>query len=111
MKRLDSMSPAPALVLGAFLPNYVIVAAAVSNVIAAGLPQDRAVAAMVLFILVASAGVAAPLLLLVFRRQDAPAIYQTWRAWLTSHGQALIRVILAVVAVVLVVKGVVGLVT
>jgi hypothetical protein len=65
---------------------------------------------MILFILVASAGVAAPLLLLVFRRQEAPEIYRTWRLWLIEHGQALVRVVLAVVAVVLVAKGVVGLV-
>jgi hypothetical protein len=110
MLRLDSMSPAPALVLGAFLPNYVIVVAAVGNVLQAGLPQARAAAVMILFILVASAGVAAPLLLLVFRRQEAPEIYRTWRLWLIEHGQALVRVVLAVVAVVLVAKGVVGLV-
>lgn len=33
MSRLDSMSPLPALVLGAFLPNYAIVVAAVSNIV------------------------------------------------------------------------------
>jgi hypothetical protein len=58
---------------------------------------------------VASAGVAAPLLLIVIRRDDAPAIYQGWRAWPVAHGQALVRVVLAVVAVVLVAKGIVGL--
>jgi hypothetical protein len=39
MSRLDSMSPLPAFVLGAFLPNYAIVVAAVSNVVQAGLSQ------------------------------------------------------------------------
>jgi hypothetical protein len=111
MVRLDSMSPAAAFVLGAFLPNYVIVVAAVGNVLQAGLPQARAAIVMLLFIVVASAGVAAPLLLLVIRREEAPAIYQRWRTWLTSHGQALVTVVLAVVSVVLLVKGVVGLVT
>jgi hypothetical protein len=111
MLRLDSMSPAPALVLGAFLPNYVIVVAAVGNVLQAGLPnQARATVVMILFIVVASAGVAAPLLLLVIRREEAPEIYRAWRLWLIAHGQALVRVVLAVVAVVLVTKGVVGLV-
>jgi Sap, sulfolipid-1-addressing protein len=110
MARLDSMSPAPAFVLGAFLPNYVLVVAAVGNVIQAGLPQARAALVMFLFIVVASAGVAAPLLLLVIRREEAPRIYQGWRSWLTLHGQLLVTVVLAVVAVVLVVKGIVGLV-
>jgi hypothetical protein len=46
MGRADSMSPAPAFVLGAFLPNYAIVVAAVGNVIQAGLPQARAALVM-----------------------------------------------------------------
>jgi hypothetical protein len=111
MGRLDSMSPAPAFVLGAFLPNYAIVVAAVGNVIQAGLPQARAALVMSLFIAVASMGVAAPLLLMVIRRDDAPAIHQSWRAWLVANGQALVRVILAVVSVVLLAKGIVGLIT
>jgi Sap, sulfolipid-1-addressing protein len=110
MVRLDSMSLLPAFVLGAFLPNYAVVVAAVSNVIQAGLSQARAAAVLGLFILVASAGVAAPLLLLVFRQDDAPEIYQRWRAWLIANGQKLVTLVLAVVAVVLLAKGIVGLV-
>jgi hypothetical protein len=111
MGSLDSMSPWAALAVGAFLPNYVIVVAAVGNVVQAGLPQARAVIAMVLFIVVASAGVAAPLLLLVIRRHDAPALCQRWRAWLISHGRDLGTIVLGVVAVVLIVKGIVGLIS
>jgi len=111
MGRLDSMSPAPAFVLGAFLPNYAIVVAAVGNVIQAGLPQARAALVLSLFIVVASAGVAAPLMLIVICRDDAPAIHQRWRAWLVTNGQALVRVVLVVVAVVLVAKGIVGLIS
>jgi hypothetical protein len=110
MVRLDSMSLLPAFVLGAFLPNYAVVVAAVGNVIQAGLSQARAAAVLGLFILVASAGVAAPLLLLVFRQDDAPEIYQRWRAWLIANGQKLVTLVLAVVAVVLLAKGIVGLV-
>ena len=109
MVRLDSMSLLPAFVLGAFLPNYAVVVA-VGNVIQAGLSQARAAAVLGLFILVASAGVAAPLLLLVFRQDDAPEIYQRWRAWLIANGQKLVTLVLAVVAVVLPAKGIVGLV-
>jgi hypothetical protein len=111
MSRLDSMSPLPALVLGAFLPNYAIVVAAVSNVVQAGLSQAWAGVILVLFIVVASAGVAAPLGLLVFDRHDAARIYQGWRVWLIANGHRVLTVVLAVVAVVLIAKGVVGLVT
>jgi Sap, sulfolipid-1-addressing protein len=111
MMRLDSMSPWPAFVLGAFLPNYVVVVAAVGNVLQAGLSQVWTVAVLILFIAVASAGVAIPLLVLVFRQEDAPLIYKRWRVWLTANGQALMRGVLAAVAVVLIAKGVVGLLT
>jgi hypothetical protein len=50
------------------------------------------------------------LLLLVFRQDDAPEIYQRWRAWLIANGQKLVTLVLAVVAVVLLAKGIVGLV-
>jgi hypothetical protein len=111
MTRLDSMSLLPAFVLGAFLPNYAVVVAAVGNVVQAGLSQAWATVVLILFIVVASAGVSAPLLVLVFRREDAPEIYQRWRAWLIEHGHALLTIVLAVVAVVLVAKGIVGLAT
>jgi threonine/homoserine/homoserine lactone efflux protein len=109
MTRLDSMSPWPAFLLGAFLPNYVIVVAAVGDVLQTGLTQVWTAAVLLLFIIVASAGVAIPLLVLVFRREEAPAIYARWRTWLVAHGQALVRVVLTVVAVVLMTKGVFGL--
>lgn len=111
MARLDSMSPWPAFLLGAFLPNYVIVVAAVGDVLQAGLTQVWTAVVLLLFVVVASAGVAIPLLVLVSRREDAPVIYGRWRAWLVTHGQALVLVVLTVVAVVLMAKGVVGLLT
>jgi hypothetical protein len=111
MSRLDSMSPLPAFVLGAFLPNYAIVVAAVSNVLLAGLSRAWAAIVLVIFLIVASAGVAAPLLLLLFRRQEAPKIYQEWRAWLIANGQSVLKIVLVVVAVVLIGKGVIELVS
>jgi Sap, sulfolipid-1-addressing protein len=111
MARLDSMSPRPAFLLCGFLPNYVIVVAAVDDVLQAGLTQVWRAVVLLLFVVVASTGVAIPLLVLVIRREDAPVIYERWRAWLITHGQALVLVILTVVAVVLMAKGVVGLLT
>ena len=105
------MSLLPAFVLGAFLPNYAIVVAAVSNVVQAGLSQGQAAVLLVLFIVLASAGVAAPLLLLLFRREQAPAIYQQWRVWLRANGHRVLTAVLAVVVLVLVAKGIIGLLT
>jgi hypothetical protein len=109
MARLDSMSLLPAFALGAFLPNYAVVVAAVGNVVRAGLSQGWAAVVLVLFIVLASAGVAAPLLLLLFRREQAPEIYQQWRVWLSANGHRVLTVVLAVVVVVLIAKGIMGL--
>ena len=107
--RLDSMSLAPAFALGAFLPNYVIVVAAIDELVKAGLTNGQLALAALCFVVVASLGVAAPLLVLVLRRHDAANINQRWRVWLVDHGQDLMYAVGALVAVLLVVKGIVGL--
>lgn len=111
MSRIDTMGPAPAGLLGAFLPNYVVVVAAVSNLLEIGLSRGAASAVLLGWVVVASLGVAAPLVVLVVRRDDAPGVYAGWRAWLLRNGQAVLLAVLAVVGVALVAKGVVGLVT
>lgn len=108
MARLDTMSPWPAFLLAGFLPNYVIVVAAVGDVPQAGRTQVWTAVVLLPIVIVASAGVAIPLLVLVIRREDAPVVYGRCRAWLVAHGQALGLVVLTVVAVVLIAKGVVG---
>lgn len=111
MGRIDSMSPVLALALGAFLPNYVLVVAGVDEALSSGLTRGWLVVATLGFVVVASFGVAAPLGVLVVRRDDAPAVYERWRDWLVSHGRAVLFLVGAFLAVVLIVKGVVGLLT
>ena len=110
MTRLDTMSPIFAFVLGCFLPNYVFVVAAVGQMLQAGLHQASLALVAVAFILVASLGVAAPLFVLAAKGSDAPAVYHRWRSSLVEHSQAVVYAVGALVAVVLVAKGVVGLV-
>jgi hypothetical protein len=109
MRALDSMSPGLAFALGAFLPNYVFVVAAVSEMLQAGLSQGRLGVAALGFIVVSSLGVAAPLLVRAARGERAPQIFHRWRAWLTAHGSDVGSLVLAVVAGALIVKGLVGL--
>jgi hypothetical protein len=59
----------------------------------------------VAFVLVASLGVAAPLGVLVVRRDRAPEVYAGWRTWILANNRAVTYGMGAVVAVVLVVKG------
>jgi hypothetical protein len=110
MGRVDTMRPLTAGALGAFLPNYVFVVAAVTNVLEIGLTRGAAATVMVAWVLVASLGVAAPLLVLLVRRDAAAMVFQGWRAWLLTHAQAVLLAVLGVVGVALAVKGLVGLV-
>jgi len=98
-------------VLGAFLPNYVLVVAAVTNVLEAGLSRGWATALVLGWVVVASLGVAAPLLVVLVRRDRAPETFALWRTWLVTNGSALVLGVLGVVGALLAVKGVVGLAT
>lgn len=108
MQRLDSMSLPAAFALGAFLPNYVMVVAGVDELVQSGLTAWALVSAAAVFVLLSSLGVAAPLLVLAVRRQGASLIYGRWRLWLVAHGQAVLTLVLAVVALLLLAKGLAG---
>jgi len=107
--RLDSMPWILALALGAFLPNYIIVVAGATEMLQVGLTGGALVAVAVAFVLVASAGVAAPLAVLVVRRDRAQDVYVGWRRWITDHSRQVSYGMGAVVAAVLVAKGLWGL--
>lgn len=109
MGRLDAMPWILALVLGAFLPNYFIVVAAATEMLQVGLTGAALVTAAVAFVLVASAGVAAPLVVLLVRRERAPDVYAGWRTWILANNRAVTYGMGAVVAGALVLKGLWGL--
>ena len=109
MGRLDTMPWILALALGAFLPNYFIVVAAATEMLQVGLTGASLAVVGVVFVLVASLGVAAPLA--VARRDRAPAVYAGWRTWILANNRAVTYGMGAVVAGVLVLKGVWSLAT
>ena len=109
MGRLDNMSPLVALGLGAFLPTYAVVAAAVSEMISSGLTRGWLLVVALVWVLLASIGVASPLLVLLRDRKQAPATYERWRVWILDHSRTVLLSSGAVVCLVLVTKGIVGL--
>jgi hypothetical protein len=109
MKRIDGMSPVAAFALGAFLPSYVVVVGAVTEMLDSGLRQGALALVAVGWALLASAGVAAPLAVIVFRRDRAPDTYERWRGWIVGHSRAVLLLIGGLVCGVLVAKGLVAL--
>jgi threonine/homoserine/homoserine lactone efflux protein len=110
MGRRDAMPPWLAFGLGVFLPSYAVVVAAVSEMLSSGLSQGWLLAVAVVWVLLASVGVGAPLMLLMTDRDHAPETYQRWRSWIVTHSRAVLYGVGAVVSVVLIVKGAAGLV-
>jgi hypothetical protein len=109
LARLDTMSPVLAYGLGAFLPTYAVVIAAVSEMLSSGLGQGALAAVATGWVVLASTGVSAPLVVLVRDRDGAAATYESWRAWILGHSRAVLYGVGGLVCVVLVVKGLVGL--
>ena len=110
MGRLDTMSAPVAYGLGAFLPTYAVVVAAVSQMLSSGLTQRWLVVAAAAWVLTASAGVAAPLIVLATDGDGAPATFQRWRAWIIANSRTILYAAGGLVSVVLVGKGIAGLV-
>ena len=109
MGRLDTMSPVLAFGLGAFLPTYAVVVAAVSEMISSGLAQQWLLLVALAWVLLASAGVASPLLVLLRDREQAAATYERWRVWILAHSRAILYSAGGLVSLLLVAKGIVGL--
>jgi hypothetical protein len=108
MARIDTMPAWMAFGLGAFLPTYALVVAAVNELATSGASQSETAVVAALWILVASLGVAAPLAVLVLRRDDAHQTYLRWRNWIIGHHRMVLSVVAAVLAVALILKGLVG---
>ena len=109
MGRLDTMSPLLAFGLGAFLPTYAVVVAAVTEMISSGLSQGWLLVLALAWVVLASSGVAAPLLVLLRDREHAAETYQRWRTWIVANSRGILYSVGGVVCLVLVAKGVAGL--
>ncbi|MFC4909533.1 GAP family protein [Actinomadura gamaensis] len=110
VRKIDSMSALVAFVLGVFMPSYLLIAAAVNQLLLTGWSGAGKVVVMLLFVVVASAGVALPVVLPLVRPDDAAAITERWREWLLANRRALGYSMTALIAALLVAKGLLGLV-
>jgi hypothetical protein len=86
------------------------VVAAVTELLSSGLGEGALVATAAVWVLLASAGVAAPLLVQLRGADRAAGTYASWRSWIVARSRAILYGVGGLVCVVLVVKGVVGLI-
>ena len=111
MDGLQSFSPGRSLLaglaLGAANPKLVALGLAAAAVIAsAGVPVHEQVLVVVVYTLVGTVGVAAPLVVATVMGERADPLLDRWRIWLELHNAVVMAALFAVFGVVLVVGAV-----
>ena len=102
MRTLDDFTVAKAggagIALSALNPkNVVLVVAAAAEIDAVGIPAGRQIAVLLAFVLVASVGVLAPLVLSVAFGDRSRAWLDALRGWLARHNPAIMSVLFLVI--------------
>ncbi len=113
MNGIGSFTPGKSLgvgtALGAANPkNIAVGVAAAAAISSAGLSTGQTVVSMVVYVIIAAAGVAAPLVVMVSLGDKAKGILDTWKTWLGLNNATVMAVLLLVFGVVLVGKGIAG---
>jgi hypothetical protein len=82
--------------------------AAAVSIASAALSTGHVIVAVVVYVIVAALGVAAPLVVMIALRDKAQAILDSWRLWLGQNNATVMAVLFFVFAVILIGKGVAG---
>jgi hypothetical protein len=111
---LERASPLVALGLGALLSglnpkNLAFTINAVVIIAQASLTTGQKLIPVLVFVLVASVGVAAPWLWYVVARESAAATLTAWRTWLTANYGTVMAVVFLLFGVILAAQGLAGL--
>jgi threonine/homoserine/homoserine lactone efflux protein len=75
----------------------------------AGVSSGEATVGLIVFILIASATIAVPVLVYLFGGERAAGVLDSWKAWLSEHNHAVTAVLFVVFGAVLLSQGLRGL--
>jgi hypothetical protein len=114
MAAIDSFTPAKSLGLGALLSgvnpkNLALTLAAAVTIAQAELGTGQAIGSLVIFIIIASLSVAAPVLIYLTMGEKASKTLDGWKTWLIANNATVMFVLLLVLGVLLLGKGIGGL--
>jgi Sap-like sulfolipid-1-addressing protein len=109
LEKAGRIPPVAAFGMGALLPYYVVALALLGDVLEAGVGTGAQVFAYAIFVVVTTGLLAAPLLVATFSR-EADAKVASMRGWLDRNDQILITAFVAMVALLMTVRGILGLV-
>jgi hypothetical protein len=114
MASIDSLTPVKtaglAVLLSALNPkNLALSLAAGASLAQAGVSGSEAMVGLVVFVLVASASIALPVAFYLLGGDRAADVLDGWKAWLSTHNDAVMAVLFLVFGVVLFSQGLRGL--
>jgi Sap, sulfolipid-1-addressing protein len=114
MDGIASFTPARSLVVGIVIgaanpKNLAVGIAAAAAIASASLSSGDEVVAIVVYVVIAVLGVAAPLAVMLAVGGKAQAILDSWKSWLAQNNQTVMAVLFLVFAVVLIGKGIAAL--
>jgi hypothetical protein len=111
LRTLDRMRPIVAFGFGMFWVNLVFVVAAALAVADAKLSRSSAVLAYLFYALLATLGVAAILIVYYTNRARAQERLAGLRSWLTRNNTGVVSAVIAVIGLVFIVRGLIGVTT
>ena len=114
MQAIDTFTPGKSLGLAALLSgvnpkNLLLTVAAATTVAQAGMAGWEQGVTMLIFILLGSASIIAPLVIYFSMGEKAAQILDSWKLWLGQHNSAIMFVLFVVFGVLLIGKGIGGL--
>jgi threonine/homoserine/homoserine lactone efflux protein len=114
MASIDALTPVKAAGLGALLSglnpkNLALSLAAGASLAQIGATGAEATVGLVVFIVVASLSIAVPVVFYLVGGARAASVMEGWKAWLSTHNQAVMAVLFLVFGVVLFSQGLRGL--
>lgn len=114
MKTIDKFTWPKSMVFGAVFSavnpkNLILLIAAASAIAQSSISAGRQAVTLVIFIVIATIGVALPLVVYFAMKERAVKILDGWNRWLTLHNSAVMVVLFLVFGVLLIGKGVTGL--
>jgi hypothetical protein len=114
MSGLDGFTPGKALALAAVLSgvnpkNLVLNASAAATIAQAGLSGGAQAVALVVFVLIASLSIIAPVVVYFVMGDKAAQVLGGWKVWLAANNATVMSVLLLVFGVALIGKGIGGI--
>ena len=114
MKALDSITPVKAVGLGALLSglnpkNLLLTVGATAAIASTGASNASEAVALILFIVIGSIGVGAPVAIYFGMGDRAAGILASLRDWMTAHNAAIMMVLCLIIGAKLIGDGITGL--